>query len=151
MKEMLPTGLGEPDLSLAGLRIWISGRQFPDANDYWDGNWLLVTASCVSAGAQVVTQGPILHLSELRHWLNGLKDLLQAVEGEAELPCMEPNLWATVRLGKTGSGSLAVSITPDPLKERHEFEIEIDQSYLPRLVRELEDILTRYPLKGDRT
>jgi len=38
--------LGMPDLKLEGLQIWIHGRQFPDAADYWDGNWLRVTAHC---------------------------------------------------------------------------------------------------------
>jgi hypothetical protein len=147
-KEALPTEVGEPDVSLAGLRIWVSGRQFPDSDDYWDGNWLLVSASCSSACAQVFVQGPILHLSEVRHWLNGLKELNETVEGEAELHCMEPYMGATVRLGKTGSGSLSVSITPDNLKERHEFEFEFDQTYLPRTIRELEGILDRFPLRG---
>ena len=35
--------LGEPDIKLAGLQIWVHGRQFPDSDDYWDGNWLYVT------------------------------------------------------------------------------------------------------------
>jgi hypothetical protein len=30
----------EPDLKLDGFSLWVFGRQFPDANDYWDGNWL---------------------------------------------------------------------------------------------------------------
>ncbi|MFC4159857.1 hypothetical protein [Chitinimonas lacunae] len=38
--------LGEPDLLIAGLRVWIHGSQFPNAVDYWDGNWLRVTAYC---------------------------------------------------------------------------------------------------------
>jgi hypothetical protein len=38
--------LGAPNLELEGLQIWVHGRQFPDSNDYWDGNWLRVTAHC---------------------------------------------------------------------------------------------------------
>jgi len=27
----------EPDLKLGGFSLWAFGRQFPDADDYWDG------------------------------------------------------------------------------------------------------------------
>jgi hypothetical protein len=30
--------LGPPAIQLAGLSIWVHGRQFPDLHDYWDGN-----------------------------------------------------------------------------------------------------------------
>jgi hypothetical protein len=47
MNEREIENLGEPDLRVAGLRVWIHGRQFPDSQDYWDGNWLNATAYCV--------------------------------------------------------------------------------------------------------
>src|SRR5882724_344446 len=34
--------LGTPDIKLSGLQIWVHGRQFPNATDYWDGNWLRI-------------------------------------------------------------------------------------------------------------
>jgi hypothetical protein len=51
--------LGAPDLKLEGLQIWVHGRQFPDLHDYWDGNWLRVTAHCGGSGASVFTTGSI--------------------------------------------------------------------------------------------
>jgi hypothetical protein len=35
--------LGAPDIKIHGLQTWIHGRQFPNEDDYWDGNWLRVT------------------------------------------------------------------------------------------------------------
>jgi len=32
--------LGKPDLSLAGLQIWIHGREFPNDKGSFDGDWL---------------------------------------------------------------------------------------------------------------
>jgi len=29
-----------PDLVVGDLRLWIVNRQFPENQDYWDGNWL---------------------------------------------------------------------------------------------------------------
>jgi hypothetical protein len=45
--------LGAPDLQIAGLRLWVHDRQFPMADDYWDGNWLQVTVHCGAPGASV--------------------------------------------------------------------------------------------------
>jgi hypothetical protein len=38
--------LGEPHLHLAGLKLWVHGYQYRDADDYSDGNWLNATAIC---------------------------------------------------------------------------------------------------------
>jgi len=60
--------LGEPDLKVAGLQIWIHGRQFPDAMDSDDGNWLRVTAHCGALGASVFVSGAILQVTDLVRW-----------------------------------------------------------------------------------
>jgi hypothetical protein len=39
---------GEPDLKFAGFSLWVLGRQFPDHNDYGDGNWLNVWVDIVT-------------------------------------------------------------------------------------------------------
>ena len=41
--------LGKPDLRVAGFQLWVHGREFPDAQDEWDGNWLRLTAHCGEA------------------------------------------------------------------------------------------------------
>lgn len=126
--------LGAPDLKLEGLQIWIHGRQFPDSGDYWDGNWLRVTASCGGNGASVFATGSIIHLSELDRWLVETEELLKNLDGDAKLACMEP----------------ALSITPDHMTQRHWFQFEIDQSYLPPFVKQCQSILQAYQIKGSR-
>ena len=39
-----PENIGEPDIKISGLEIWIRGNQFSDSRDYWDGNWMNITA-----------------------------------------------------------------------------------------------------------
>ena len=104
---------GTPDLKLEGLQIWIHGRQFPDAADYWDGNWLLVTAHCSGNDASVFATGSIIHLSELHRWLVESEELLMSLIGEAKLACMEPAHWVTLKSGSLGHITMDVSITPD--------------------------------------
>jgi hypothetical protein len=54
--------LGPPSVRLAAFHLWVHGRQFPDAQDKWDGNWLNVT-HCGHAGASVWATGAILDQS----------------------------------------------------------------------------------------
>jgi hypothetical protein len=141
MKKTDVKDLKEPDLSFSGFKMWIFGRHFPESSDFWDGNWLLARASCDSIGSQTLVQGPIIHLSEIYQWLADLKKLHATVQGEAILQCMEPYLNAKVVLDKIGNGELIVNITPDHLKEKHEFIFEVDQSYLPKVISELKYII----------
>ena len=142
--------LGTPDLKVEGLQIWVHGRQFPDAADYWDGNWLRVTAHCGGNGANVFTTGSIIHLSELDRWLVESEELLKNLKGEAKLACMEPALSVTLKSGSLGHITMEVSITPDHMSQRHWFRFEIDQSYLPPFVKQCQSILEAYPIKGRR-
>lgn len=139
------------DLRLAGLQIRIHGRQFPDAYDHWDGNWLDVTAQCDDSGASVVARGPILHLCELERWRREAEKLFEALAGEAQLDCREPNLSVLLKAASLGQITIEVSITPDHLAQKHWFQFEIDQSYLPSLIAQCRTILEAYPLRGERT
>ena len=139
--------LGPPDFEAAGLRVWIWGREFENATDYWDGNWLRVIARCGSPGAEVWAEGVILHLSELQGWLDQLKELNHTLNGSAELSCIEPYLSARIDL-TDGRGKLVVSITPDPLEKNREFAFPVDQSHVRELALQLERVLERFPIRG---
>src|SRR5690348_16008181 len=52
--------LGPPALQIGALRIWVHGRQLPEAVDEWDGNWLNVSAHYAAHGAGVAVSGSIL-------------------------------------------------------------------------------------------
>jgi hypothetical protein len=150
MNDRAEKNLGPPDIKLAGLQIWIHGRQFPNTEDYWDSNWLRVTAHCGSGAASVWTGGAIIHLSEVHQWHSELAILRDTLSGEAALKCMEPELSVTLKAGSLGHISMEVSITPEHLAQEHWFKFEIDQTYLPPLVQQCADVLATYPLKGKR-
>lgn len=144
------TRLGEPDIEIAGLKIWVHGRQFEDAQDYWDGNWLHVTAYCAEGGAAVRAHGPLLHLSELSHFLKACEKLHETLRGKAELPCMEPNLSVELAVSSPrGNIEAKVRITPDHLSQQHTFGFSIDQSYLPGILRGIRSVLGLYPVRNE--
>jgi hypothetical protein len=143
----LENTLGEPDLQLAGLRIWIHGRQFPASDDYWDGNWMNVTVHCGAPGANVWVSGPIIHLSEIAHFLQGAAALHTSLQGEAALSCMEPELAVRLKAEDLGHIAMTVDITPDNVAQAHRFTFTIDQTYLPRVIHSCQTILQQYPVK----
>jgi hypothetical protein len=141
--------LEAPNLQIAGLRLWVHGRQFPMADDYWDSNWLQVTVHCTAPGAHVWVTGPILHVSEIAHFLRGVEALHASLQGEATLPCMEPELAVSLTAEGLGHITMVVAITPDHLSQAHRFTLTIDQSYLPLVMDSCRTILRQYPIKGE--
>ncbi|MGO4377658.1 hypothetical protein AB4Z19_05265 [Pseudoduganella sp. RAF19] len=140
--------LGEPDLSICGLRLWIHGRQFPDAPDYWDGNWLRVTAYCnYSHSAVRIQNNSCLRTDEVGGFLAGCEKLYSSLSGKAELKCMEPYISVEFSASARGHIGVSLSVTPDHNKETHEYEDEIDQSYLPAIINSCQVILERYPIR----
>src|SRR4051812_37249696 len=140
--------LGPPDISFAGLQVWLHGRQFPDASDYWDGNWLNVTAHCGGNGADVWTSGAILHAPDLARWLDALEEMNRTLSGDAQLVSLEPELSVELKMETLGRVTMRVEITPDYLTQEHSFSFELDQSYLKPLLEDCRAAVRRYPVKG---
>jgi hypothetical protein len=146
--EKFAENLGTPDIKLDGLQIWIHGRQFPQEEDYWDGNWLNVTAHCGSHGADVWTSGPILHIPDIARWLDSLEWMNKSLSGEADLVSLEPELVVELKMDSPGKISMRVEITPDHMIQEHNFQFEIDQSYLVGLIENCRKVLAKYPMRG---
>jgi hypothetical protein len=43
---------------------------------------------------------------------------------------------------------MRVEITPDHMTQEHNFQFEVDQSYLPSLIESCRKVLAKYPIKG---
>ena len=138
----------DPDLHLEGFRLWVHGRERPDDNDYWDGNWLTVTCVMELSGARVEATGPFLRTSELGLFAEQTKALHATLSGEAELACMEPQL--QIRLEGDGLGHIAATIelTPDHFNQLHRFRFDTDQTWLPSVLASCEKILSEFPVCG---
>jgi hypothetical protein len=149
MKHATVEQLGPPSVRFAAFQLWVHGRQFPEAQDKWDGNWLNVTAHCGHAGASVWATGAILDTVGLVRFRDELERLHQTLSGEAVLESHEPNVVARVTAtGGAGQLRVRVEITPDHLAQGHWFEFDADQSHLPATVAQLESVLAAFPVKG---
>lgn len=143
------TRLGDPDITIGALKILVHGRQFEDSQDFWDGNWLRITAHCAAGGGSARAHGSILHPSELVHFLAGCERLHETLAGKAELPCMESNLGVDLSVSSPrGSIEAEIRRTLDHLLEEHTFRFSIDQSYLPGIIGGLRRVVATYPVRG---
>ena len=143
------TDLGEPDLKVAGFELWVHGREFPESEDYYDGNWLRVTAHCGATGASVWAQGAILMVTDIARFGDGCAAMHSREMKSAVLAPFEPGLKVSLEASDgTGHIRAQVEITPDHVLQSHRFEFEIDQSYLPGIIKQCSSIVQVYPVRG---
>lgn len=138
-----------PSIELGGFQILVHRREFPDATDRWDGNWLHVTAQCAQAGAIVAASGPILDAADLARFRDQLAEVSRAQSGWAELRGAEPNIRVRVEAVE-GQGHLGVRVelTPDAQDQGHWFAYTIDPSYVAETIRHCDAVLERFPVRG---
>jgi|SRR6185312_6966740 len=139
--------LGEPDLKISRLNIWIHGRQFPASQDYLDSEWLNVTAEYAGRDSRVVAHGTFIRLNELSRFSDGLVSLDKDLKGSAAFECIEPNLHVEIHAKNLGHLEMKTRITADHMTESHEFREQIDQTFLAPLISGLRAVLTRYPMR----
>jgi hypothetical protein len=140
--------LGTPSIRLGGLQIWVHGPEsLSPAAPYVD--WLIATAHCGALGADVWVHGSILMLSSIKVWVEGCEKIHRDLSGDAVLDGVEPELFVTMKVSdRLGHIQVCVSITPDYLRQKHKFEFELDQSYLPNMIQECRAVLSSFGIKG---
>jgi hypothetical protein len=138
----------EPDLRLGGFSLWVHRWERPDSQDYSDGNWLVVTAMYRSAGASVIVEGPILHSPDVSRFRNQCEALYEFLRGSAQFDSLDAGFKIVLSSNDYGRIGMAVDITPDIVDEQHRFLSEIDQSYLPDVIKGLNTILQSFAPRG---
>lgn len=150
-QKISPENLGEPALKVAGFQLWIYGWQFPEADDYDDGNWLHITAHCGASGASIWAQGALVMVTDIARFGDQCAAMLRGDSSSAMLDPLEPELKLLLDgVGCLGQIRVQVEITPDHLAQFHKMEFEIDQSYLPNIIKQCAAILQVYPVRGNK-
>ena len=139
-----------PDLRLAGISIWIHGRERSNTDDFWDANWLKGSVCVGAPGATVELRDASIRIDELAAFETGLRALYRDLKGKAALECLDAAL--AIRLTGDGRGqvTIEVDVTPDLGTQRHWFEFSTDQSYLPDTLAALGRLLETYEVRGQR-
>jgi hypothetical protein len=149
MTQPVRDAMGPPVLALGGFHLWIHRRQFEDAMDRWDGNWLVVTAQLSAPGAAVTVTGPILEAGDLTRFRDEVARLLRLQAGDAMLASAEPNLRIRIApAGGPGRVTARVDLTADPHAQGHWVAWTVDHGALTGLLVQLEAIVEAYPVRG---
>ncbi len=130
-------------------------REFPDTNDYWDGNWILFSVSLVMPGLSVELTDPCIRVDELESFLLELRSFalghLNAVESSFREPVVsigvqapepgEQNLLARIEINLFTDDGVAGTVA----------EMDLRQDSLDLFIRGIEDILRDYPVLARET
>lgn len=143
--------LGVPDVEIGGLQIWTHSRKYPESKNFWDVNWLNTTFVCKAQGAKVFVSGDILHNTEIAEWLVSLENLNNTLSGEITLKTLERYVSVKIATETYERISMKIEISPERIFQQHYFEFWASQNYLSEIIAGCSKILTKFPIKGEKT
>ena len=138
-----------PFLKLAGISIWIEGRERPDSHDFWDGNWLNAKVRVEAPGSWVELRHTSIGIDELEAFDAQLQVLYRDLKGTAVPACLESALSIRLASDLRGHMRIEIDLTPEMGSQRHWFEFSSDQSYLPEFLAGLRRVLETYEVRGE--
>jgi hypothetical protein len=143
------------DETTSYISVEILSRERPDATDYSDGNWLNSVVE-VSAGPWRGSYRASVRADEFADFYKQLQVLYVDTDAQpAQFHSMEPWLQLTVeRSDRLGHLRVVGRAQAEPFFEGHnllQFVLELDQTYLPRVLDELEQVLNEFPVIGSPT
>jgi hypothetical protein len=137
------------DVQIGPLTLTVHDGQSPWADEYWDEDHLHVIAEIDLAGrAWVRVAGPFLTMGDIASFLDELRQIQQQAGRMAELCSFGPAFILRLAGSSTGSIAAHLELTPDILTQTHTFELQLDQTHLPGIIRQLDTILERFPVRG---
>jgi hypothetical protein len=132
------------------LSVTILGRAAPDAQDYWDGNWLRAQVEVV-AGAFRGRVTEDVRAEEVADFTGQLAQLLDTFQGTAQFRTMEHWLELTITSDRRGHLTLSSELRDEPgLGNTLSFSLEYDQTYFRPMLDGLRETAERFPVVGRR-
>jgi hypothetical protein len=133
----------------SGITLAVWRRVHAPAENYWDGNWLS-TEIRIAVGSFKGQIDADLRAEEFERFKNQLQNLHDGSVGHAEFETVEG--WITLHLVVTdGLGHIRCdgTVTDQPgIGNRLTFSLDLDQSYLPQLIADLDELTTNFPVVG---
>jgi len=144
-----PTDLAIRDM----VQLRIIERQYPQARNYWDENWLRIEGRLSDASSEARFAGPYLRTDDLAKLDRGLVDCLSEKADLVELSPMEPVFALTIRrVDRIGHFELRARCTvPDVGPARtseHTYFLQIDQTDVRMFQSSVARALREYPVIG---
>ncbi|WP_211655442.1 WapI family immunity protein [Planococcus alpniumensis] len=132
----------------AETQIEVLKRSYPKSVDFWDANWLdtMIIIKIPGYSAHFDAQ---LRADEFRDFHKQLKEMNKRLKRKVELTSMEGVIDVQGRINLLGRIVWKVETQyPVGTGAVLTFEFDSDQSFVPPLLKELEGVLTNYPVIG---
>ncbi|MBN2225353.1 MAG: hypothetical protein JW765_11790 [Deltaproteobacteria bacterium] len=130
-------------------------REFPDINDYWDGNWILFSVSLVMPGLSVEITDPCIRVDELEAFLLELRSFALGHLNAVESSFREPVVSIGVQTPEPGEDDLLarieINVFTDDGVAGTVAEMDLRHDSLDLFIRGIEDILRDYPVLARET
>jgi hypothetical protein len=120
----------------------------PEADDFWDGNWVRANVTVV-AGAFRGSYAADLRADEFEQFHRELAELYRALIGEARYKALEP--WLDIRVVGDGLGHLKATCElrdDSSFGARLWFELTFDQTELKLRLADLAELVRLFPVRG---
>jgi hypothetical protein len=143
MNEVTVRTNGDEFLTLC---LW--GHSHPDAEDYWDGNWLYAGIE-VKAGGFSGSVGGQVRAEELVAFGEQLKQLQETLRGTAEFKTMED--WLSIRVEGDGRGHMnfrCVILDERGGRATLHCTLATDQTFTRSTLAELAAAVEAFPVRG---
>ena len=128
-----------------------SRREFPEATDYHDGNWVYATIEIAAGAFRGCINDAMLRAEEFVRFRDELRPLYERLSGQATFDTMEG--WLRIDIHGDGKGHFRATcqaIDMPGTGNRFTFAIDFDQTELPAIVHELDIVCEAVPVVGSR-
>lgn len=140
-----------PSFTLSGDGEWVKVSvcwyEFPAKQTGEDANWLIVEVRFDLDGFKGKYQG-YYEATDLARFLKELESAVSKLQGKAVLSGIEPTAEITVSMEARGTAVIEGELIRTPGSGPWlSFQIETDQSYLQETVRQLREVVERFPIR----
>jgi hypothetical protein len=144
-------GLTFFELSDSGdfLRITVLNKSHPNAESEWDQNWVNCRIETKSGAFSGLFEGALM-TTAFERFKQELRQLYDTLEGTANFHSYDD--YATIVATGDGIGHVNAKCT---LRDSHvplnelTFELALDQTFLPHIINQLNNITRTYPIIGN--
>jgi hypothetical protein len=143
--------LGEPNIQMYGLKIWIHRRESPDSN------WLIASVYCHQDISDVwILADSFIRNDDFEYLKNGLEFFLNNSEAPAYFGTSEQKPVLDMEFYSESANKLLMKVTiivdepPIVGFKTYQFQFIVSKDDLQSLLSQLNTILLRYPHIGDK-
>tara|TARA_R100000306_G_C4310566_1_gene109960 strand:+ start:102 stop:590 length:489 start_codon:yes stop_codon:yes gene_type:complete len=131
------------------IRIGINGLNFPNAKFDWDRNWINTLIE-VKAGAFSGSFNAELITTDFEKYKNNLEIIYDNLNEKVEFKTIEGQIKIDIKGDGFGHFSAVCQLIDKVgIGNKLEFDLNFDQTQIPKMIRQLEKIIEIYPATGE--